>query len=359
MFIESRYHSYWSYQFYLSNGRPYALFQKLRERNHDMLSSSPVRMERPFVIAEEYVASAILDIVFRHRNLLPGSMGGSVLDREPHLEKIRAYIHRGEAIQLVLPAFPAKSPNPEKTTGVLPDLGEVLALRFLNALCEDIARVYSPGARIVICSDGRVFSDLVKVTDENVDAYAAGIRAILAEHGLVNLSTYNLEDVFGHLSYDAMRAALVDQFASPVESIRERVRSREEDRQLFNGIHRFIFEDRAVLEEGSRNSIRERSKAIAYAVIQRSNAWSALVERQFPRALRLSIHPQAAGCPKIGVKLLPGNDIWGTPWHGVVLADGASVRLVKRKEAEAAGATLTLAEGRYGFYSFVPEGGAT
>lgn len=36
---------------------------------------------------------------------------------------------------------------------------------------DQIREIYAPGAKVTICSDGRVFSDLVAVTDENVTLY--------------------------------------------------------------------------------------------------------------------------------------------------------------------------------------------
>ena len=120
---------------------------------------------------------------------------------------------------------------------------------------------------------------------------------------------------------------------------------------MFNGIHRFLFEDRLALEPGkSRNRVREESKELAYHVIQRSNAWSALVERSFPQALRLSIHPQFSAAPKIGFQLVNCENIWGTPWHNVALLGQSGFRLVKRKEAEALGAQRALAHGKYVYF---------
>jgi pyoverdine/dityrosine biosynthesis protein Dit1 len=120
---------------------------------------------------------------------------------------------------------------------------------------------------------------------------------------------------------------------------------------MFNGIHRFIFEDRLVLEKGkSRNRIREESKEIAYRVIQRSNAWSSLVENLFPSALRLSIHPQLSTSPKIGFRLVDCENAWGTPWHNVALLGRNGFRLVKRKEAEDKGATLAHFGGKYAYF---------
>jgi hypothetical protein len=96
-------------------------------------------------------------------------ISGGIAD--DHYFRIAKAIARNEAVIFVLPAFPAKSPNPEKTCTALPDYGEYLALRMLQSLCDRIGSYYEPGAKVCICSDGRVFSDLIKVSDAAVGAY--------------------------------------------------------------------------------------------------------------------------------------------------------------------------------------------
>lgn len=252
---------------------------------------------------------------------------------------------------MILPAFPAKSPNPQKTATHKPDFGEVVALTRLNTLCTCITDIYKSGAKITICSDGRVFSDVVQVCDGAVDVYGREIRAIINERGLEHLATFSLDDVYSAHDYDLMRQRLVWEFAESVDQIRQRVKSDPDDRALFNGIHRFMFEDQLALQpERSKSWAREHAKGLAYAVIQRSNAWSRLVEKRFPDTIRLSIHPQPDHSPKIGVRLVNSSDQWRTPWHSVLVSDGQKYWLAPRAQAEAHGATLVYAENRYPYY---------
>jgi pyoverdine/dityrosine biosynthesis protein Dit1 len=304
----------------------------------------------------DFLSEQILAIVFRHRNVAPSSRAPSGFEiaqsNEFHRAKIRHYLERNLPVTLVLPAFPAKSPNPKKTAGSLPDYGEVLALRMLNELCKEIQSAYSPGAEIIICSDGRVFSDLVQVSDDAVNEYGREIKKIIEECHFTHLTTHNLEDVFDDCQgFDEMRDRLVKEYAQSTGEVREKVKVDEAFRQLFNGIHRFLFEDLLVLwPSRSRNQVRLLSKELAYGVVQRSQAWSGLVERNFPKALRLSIHPQAVASPKIGIRLLPGEDLWGTPWHNVALYDGSRYTLMKREKAEALKAIPRTANGRHTYF---------
>ena len=107
----------------------------------------------------------------RHRRLLPGaavSEGGPTEEElSLHLPLIRAALTGESPIELVLPAFPAKSPSPRKVLGKLPDMAERVALRSLKTLCEELAEAHPPGVRMLLCSDGLVFADVVSVSDED------------------------------------------------------------------------------------------------------------------------------------------------------------------------------------------------
>ena len=45
-----------------------------------------------------------------------------------------------------------------KVLGHLPDLGEELALELLHKLGTDVEKVYAPGARVTIATDGVLFN---------------------------------------------------------------------------------------------------------------------------------------------------------------------------------------------------------
>jgi pyoverdine/dityrosine biosynthesis protein Dit1 len=78
---------------------------------------------------------------------------------ETFLPIVLGHVTRGESIKMLLPGFPFKSPNSrDKVLSNLPDLGEELALKHLNGLCENIKAVYEHGAEVHITSDGLVYN---------------------------------------------------------------------------------------------------------------------------------------------------------------------------------------------------------
>jgi hypothetical protein len=82
--------------------------------------------------------------------------------REHFASKARFFVSHNLQLQFCLPAFPCKSSNPDKVLGVYPDKGEEIALRRLHGFVQKIERIYPPGAKILIVSDGHVFSDCSK-----------------------------------------------------------------------------------------------------------------------------------------------------------------------------------------------------
>lgn len=278
----------------------------------------------------------------------------------PHLAKVTSAVALGLPVTFVLPAFPGKSPNLAKVLGPLPDMAERRALKFLQRLCDRIQKSYAPGARVILCSDGRVFSDVVGMRDEDVTAYQKELSNIISEAGLTSISTFNLDELYDGLSFDRMRVQLMEQHGDSIEELRNAVsrggkpeKTSIDDREshrLYCGITRFLVEDSTFPgQKRSRTSIQKECRVRAYEVIQRSKAWGDLVEIRFPNAVRLSIHPQTCGDKKLGIRLLE-PDHWLTPWHAVAVDVGDRFILLKRAQAEAVGGSLVHRNGRPSHY---------
>ncbi|MEQ1876655.1 MAG: isocyanide synthase family protein [Bdellovibrionia bacterium] len=319
------------------------------------------------VVRAKPVAEQILNVFIQYRRMeaFDDSCRSETcaVCSKPHLQKVEAAVLRREPITFVLPAFPGKSPNPAKVLGHLPDMAERQALVFLNGLCQRINRIYEPGAQIIICSDGRVFSDVVGIPDEHVTAYQDALRKMIQELGLAHLSTFNLDDVHENKNFDLLRDALMSSYGQPLEALREKVKrgghrsqaaEDKEAHRVYCGITRFLFEDSIFPgQTQSRTAIQKSSRARAYEVVRRSNAWSELIEEIFPEAVRLSIHPQTCGGRKLGIQLL-GANTWLTPWHGVAVETDLGFTLMKRWEVEKLETKLILdSEGRPSYFQLL------
>lgn len=304
------------------------------------------------------VAATILSIVLRETNSLGEQIDASAdpaslkAMRQRQVDVLTQSVLNAEPVSLVILGFPAKSGNRFKTHSPLPDRGEVEALRFLDNLCHRIQAVYEPGARTTVCSDGLVFSDLVGVAADEVMSYQRGILDIIDEFQFKNLHHFCMRDVFGpEMTLADMRASMNVAYGESIDSLRAFLVGTAEGQCQLNGIHRFLFEDMVASRANeSRNSLRKAAKINAYQVIQRSQSFGGLVQKHFPGALRLSIHPQALSSWKIGVQMVPAQDRWATPWHNVLLQSGTKMELVPKWKAEALGAAVKTYAGKYAYY---------
>lgn len=281
----------------------------------------------------------------------------------PHICKILSAVNNDMPVTFVLPAFPGKSPNPEKVLGYLPDQAERLSLHFLGDLCLRIKKYYTPGINIVLCSDGRVFSDVIGMKERHVTAYQVELDRLIEEMSLSYISTFNLDVFYSGLNFVEKRIELMKRYGHSLDYLKRKVRNGgksssdpddAEANRMYCGITRFLFED--AMHTGqtkSRSAIQKESRVKAYEVIRRSNAWSRSIKEYFPEAVRLSIHPQTCGSKKLGIRLI-GNESWMTPWHGVAVERNNGYVLLKRSQAEALGAKLIyFSDGRGSHYQLL------
>jgi hypothetical protein len=106
------------------------------------------------------VMTAVLTEVFDRelRNVVPNDAWENT-GRKYFANRVEHFVRRDIPLEFILPAFPCKSSNGSKVAGKLPDRGEELALRRLHRFVLEVERVYQPGAKLWIVSDGHVFSD--------------------------------------------------------------------------------------------------------------------------------------------------------------------------------------------------------
>ncbi|MFI9011039.1 L-tyrosine/L-tryptophan isonitrile synthase family protein [Actinosynnema sp. NPDC053489] len=300
---------------------------------------------------------AVLDLLMGHQRLLhdgDGTHGRRCARcRDAQRGRIDVHVRAGRAIPMLLPAFPAKSPNPDKVLGHLPDLAEELSIAFLEELCARVAEVHPPGAHLIICSDGRVFNDVVGIPDAHVSAYQREMADVLRRLGTAHISLYSLDDVYPGTDPAAMRRKLWADHAPELEALRDEVRGGGPMLGLYRGITRFLYEDaRTPAFQGSNATLQRESRKRAYEVIGRSQAWGNLLSVLHPDAVRLSIHPQPCGHEKFGIFLqhTGDEDRWLTPWHAVAVEERGRFRLMKHRAAKDAGGRLVLRDGRPSHY---------
>ncbi|KAE8407482.1 Pyoverdine/dityrosine biosynthesis protein-domain-containing protein [Aspergillus pseudonomiae] len=257
-------------------------------------------------------------------------------------EKVRFFVYHNSTLQLCLPAFPCKSSNLEKVIGVLPDRGEEIALRRLHAFAHKVEKIYPPGAKISIISDGHVFSDCIGVDDETVDEYGEHLKVLNRAISLAmseeteRVQFQSLVDLFKLTSFSPLtspiavgmldlpelqhylatnldntaelcRRILVAGCQPSEESLRTQIESGDKSTlALYRGFSRFMLQDldrHPLTQSQSRSQRKKLAAKVAFEMILRNQAYSNLIELIFPDCLRLSIHAHNNSGPKFGIRL--------------------------------------------------------
>ncbi|KAI2604453.1 Pyoverdine/dityrosine biosynthesis protein-domain-containing protein [Hypoxylon fragiforme] len=319
-------------------------------------------------------------------------------------DRVTHFTSQARQIELCLPAFPCKSSNFDKVAGKDPDRGEQLALERLHNFVAAIEKIYQPGAKLWIISDGHVFSDCIGVNDHDVDVYGRKLiemnRAIGIRLGnpdrvgfkslvdLFELEKYRSQadlcqipgrfkiPVIDHhvqtlvtLEAEISRRILMAGCPSQRVPLRERIESQDPAiLALYRGFSRFMLEDlehHPFTRNMTRSKQKKLSSKVAFEMIMRNQAYSNLVELLFPNHIRLSIHAHNNAGPKFGIqlfdptsvrtveslspngRLMTSRDLLHipTPWHNcVVSVAGSKVLYVTKakvvREALAEGSLL-------------------
>ncbi|KAK2038726.1 hypothetical protein LZ31DRAFT_569874 [Colletotrichum somersetense] len=263
--------------------------------------------------------------------------GGPVPYEGVAAQKIQQFWASQKPISLLLPAFPWKSPNPQKTLSQCPDLGEELGLIRLNHLCNELAQVFPYGAQIAVVSDGTVYNDLLGYPDEDVFNYGKELRDMALKNSLDSITFLRLVDVLGIADSKSMskesllditatcRSELEKRFLDPDFSIEMEIKHHSDTALTYEGFVKGAYDD---LRWGSDTPevvisnaglYQAEAQRVAKQMTRRLIAYEKALESRFPDSIRLSIHP-SSGKSKFSVPLVPQPDCFGlTPWHSCLL----------------------------------------
>ncbi|CAG7943413.1 unnamed protein product [Penicillium olsonii] len=272
----------------------------------------------------------ILDIIHRYRMpISPNTVDRSDEGTLKFLSIIYTQVRSSSRIQMVLPAFPFKSPNRvSKTLGALPDKGEELGMAHLNGLCAAIADKYEPGAELTIASDGLVYNDLLGVSDAEVYFYGEYLRQMVKDNGYKHITFIRLRDLvqwqvetpLDVATYEKhageFRQRLIDRFTPLDYDCRESILADEDVCSTYRGYIKFLAKDLEHTAESnsSKRSHKQKLEEIAKKMIARGKAFAEAIKTNYPDHVRLSIHP-SSGSTKISIQVLPLAKFATTPWH--------------------------------------------
>lgn len=222
--------------------------------------------------------------------------------------KIKRLTAEGKRLDLVLMGFPHKSTCDAKVLGRDVDLGELVAMITLNHLCQEIGKVYAPGARIHVFSDREAYADLFmeRGIETGSDAYFVRLTQ-LVENFFADTISFSLVPREEILS---LKGTVMEEMSSDPSKLA----TFEETK----GYYRRGLADEFRLDKGS-----EDLESILHHFVLNAAVCSKAGRSRFPDAIHLSVHPYQSVKDKVGISL--GFQSRGTPWHHapVVVSGGA------------------------------------
>jgi L-tyrosine isonitrile synthase len=70
-----------------------------------------------------------------------------------------------------------------------------------------------------VCSDGRVFSDLVQIGDSHITRYQAELQAMIGSIGPNSLDLFNLDDEYAGYTHATMRRTLMRRYGDDLDEL--------------------------------------------------------------------------------------------------------------------------------------------
>jgi L-tyrosine isonitrile synthase len=260
--------------------------------------------------------------------------------REVLISQIREYVENNEKIILVLPSFPFKSQNRDNTLGDLPDMGEYLALEVLNSLCNNIKEIYESGVDFVLASDGRLYSDLVGVSDNTVNLYR---NELLRMNDSICkdscLRWFSLDEGIKRKNGLDVREILERDYSDGIEIVMEEVKRDKDYLRLYIGFKNFaLLEIKAQNLDCSNREMVRRAKCIAKRMMVRNFANARLLKENFPNMIRLSVKHHDTRKGLFAVNLMRTHTDIGTPWlNSIAKMRNGKYFYIKAKEARLRG----------------------
>lgn len=269
--------------------------------------------------------------------------------------KLHKFIENNEKIQFILPGFPCKSPNKvDKTFGILPDMGEVLALEYLDNLCEDISMIHDAGCELTILCDGTTFSDIVCVPEKEKNDYKYSLRNHTATN---NIKWADLSAFFDKtMSDDEARKQLIKQASLKPQTLEKFIAKVKKDENLTT-VHdkwcSYLYNDVRIeqVSADNRDDFLQSIGQKAYEVMHRTQALTANIDRTYPKHIRLSVHQYNNSGPKFTIGLTAGAQKSDVPWHNVPLRlkDG-SFKYVPRAQVKEGSTALVTCQQKNWFF---------
>jgi len=230
-------------------------------------------------------------------------------------KKIDFFVQQNKPLILTMVGFPYKSSNIKDKVLISDiDAAEYYSLRYLQTFLDEIKKHYFPGAQLYIFTDGIVFCDIEKVSDDIVMMYEDSLKKLAQE--MKDIVIITTRDLCPSKTPDEIR----EMICSMNPSAEEFNVMMSSDKKLQEDVD--VLAQRMSFELELLSLTQDELIAIGRQETHRSMQLSNFLKQFRPvETITCSVHYQKNVEKKIGLKL---SESCVTPWHGILVENGVN-----------------------------------
>lgn len=264
-------------------------------------------------------------------------------------DKITHQVSKGEELTFVMLGFPFKSTNNrDKVLGIKPDMAELATFQQFARFNQMMKKVYSPGIKIKIISDGFVFNDLLGVHDNTVQEYKEICLQMISDTS-ASVDIYDVRNFYSsNKSLNSIREDIMSHFGTTEEKLQNRILFDPDTNMLYKGMIRFMGEELRMKDYNSNNQLHKAAKKLARSMMFRNEAYSDLVRQEFSDDIRLSMHHSVNNGKKYSFQLINSVNAHHSAWHSALVLnpEGKVQGTIHKADALAKGFELISSQGQ-------------
>lgn len=253
--------------------------------------------------------------------------------------RLDQFIANGKRLEFLMLGYPFKSPNHvHKTLGPRPDMAEEVSLANILNFADDVARVYPPGVKLTILSDGYMFNDVFGVDNYSTDLYHDEMLGMIKDVG-TPVELLALTDLYPKMCTSMAVDHMIRNFGLDETEVERRILTDPNVNWLYRAFIRFM-EEELKPRIASVEKRHKEAKRRARVMMSRNECYSQYAEKEMSGLIRLSMHA-TTNDHKWGFQLVPGPSAKHSPWHcALVVGRDSGYATMHKVDAEAAGLEL-------------------
>ena len=290
----------------------------------------------PLKIKGKDVSEKIFNL-FLDNNIRFGPRKYIISLKDYWIKKINFFVSKNKPLHFIILGFPFKIPVPLKTNRILPDMGELLALKRLYDITQLIKVFYKKGGKITIITE-EIFGTFNNMKKEEIINYQKFLAFLLKKFQWdQNLTLYPLHKMEDQIinfekEFQDKIDELEQNFINRKKSFLKKYYGAYPSIYRITNTKRFnlsmnefmdVYNEKKETKKKSILQVRKLIEYYTHSMLIKYLAYLELrdkfdfINKNFPNSLMLSVSPKPY---RLGI-LPVGKDFIRLPYHGVTVFD--------------------------------------